>query len=163
MSTMPHLGRFASVIVIGAALLIVAHVQAGELSRLDLGGPWQVVQEGSGEAIPATVPGYDPHRPAGRRQDPRPVLPGQREGRAVGGRSELDLSPHVRGPAGPAGAASTSCFAARGWTPWPPSGSTASPVAQTDNMFRTYEFDVKKLAAGRAPTRSRSSSIRCSP
>ena len=57
MSTMPHLSRFASVIVIGAALLNVAHVQAGELSRLDLGGAWQVVQEGSSEAIPATVPG----------------------------------------------------------------------------------------------------------
>ena len=140
---MPHLGRFASVIVIGAALLNVAHVQAGELSRLDLGGAWQVVQEGSGDAIPATVPGTIHTDLMAAGQIPDPFY--RNNERAVQWVGETNWI-YGRSFDVPADLLARQYILLRceGLDTLATIRVNNVPVAQTDNMFRTYEFDVKK-------------------
>src|ERR1035438_887832 len=49
---------FRCVVAGGAILGGVLPAAAAPIARVDLGGPWQVAKEGSGETIAATVPGY---------------------------------------------------------------------------------------------------------
>ncbi len=143
MSTMRQLGRFASVFVIGAALSNIAHAQAGELSRLDLGGVWQVVQDGKGAAIPATVPGtiHTDLMAAGKIPDPF----FRNNERAVQWVGEANWS-YSRSFDVPADLLARQYILLRceGLDTLATIRVNNVLVAQTDNMFRTYEFDVKK-------------------
>ncbi len=141
---MPHLGQSALVLVIGTALWNVAPVQASELSRLDLGGAWQVVQEGSSEAIPATVPGSIHTDLLAADKIPDPFY--RDNERAVQWVGEANWI-YRRSFDVPADLLTRQHLLLRceGLDTLATIRLNDVHIAQTDNMFRTYEFDIKKL------------------
>lgn len=136
-------GRFVSVIVIGTALLTASHAEAGERSRLDLGGAWQVVQEGSSDPIPAKVPGTIHTDLLATGQIPDPFYrTNERAVQWVGETSWI----YSRSFDVPASLLSRQHLLLRceGLDTLATIRLNNVNVAQTDNMFRTYEFDVKQ-------------------
>ncbi|QEH33969.1 Exo-beta-D-glucosaminidase precursor [Aquisphaera giovannonii] len=140
--------RWASAILMGAVLLSVAQARAGGPSRLDLGGAWQVVQEGSRDPIPARVPGviHTDLLAAGQIPDPfyrnnERAVQWVGEASWIYGRSfdvpaDLLNRQHV-------------LLRCEGLDTLATIKLNGAEVARADNMFRTYEFDVKsKLKPG---------------
>jgi beta-mannosidase len=140
---MPRLGRSTSVIIIGAALLNAACVRAGELSRLDLGGAWQVVQEGSSDVTPATVPGTIHTDLMAAGQIPDPFYRNNERAVQWVGETNWIYSRSFDVPADLL-ARQHVLLRCEGLDTLATIKVNSVPVAQTDNMFRTYEFDVKK-------------------
>jgi beta-mannosidase len=136
-------------IALNLAAMIVAgpgttRLAAAEITRLDLGGKWQVVREGSSEAVPAVVPGciHTDLLAAGKIPDPfyrdnEKDVQWIGEANWVYGRTfdaprELLAREHV-------------WLRCEGLDTLATIRVNQSRVAETDNMFRTYEFDVKRL------------------
>lgn len=143
MSTMPHLRQFIPVLILAASVIGIAPMQADELSRVDLGGAWQVFQEGGSDSIPATVPGTIHTDLLAAGEIPDPFY--RKNERAVSWVSEANwiyrrsfyVSPELL-------ARQHVLLRCEGLDTLATIRVNNVPVSKTDNMFRTYEFDVKK-------------------
>ena len=138
------LHRFTLVLMGVAVTGMVGPAKADRISRVDLGGTWHVSSLPGHEAIAATVPGcvHTDLLAAGKIADPYSATT---NGACSGSAKAIWIYRRsLRGPA-ELWPRNTCCCAAKGWTRWPRSASTAAEIAQTDNMFRTYEFDVNGL------------------
>jgi beta-mannosidase len=127
------------------ALLASSVGQAGAagLCRLDLGGPWQVAREGSGEAIAATVPGYIHVDLLAAHKIPDPFYrANEKDVQWVGQcnwfyRRTFEVPPDLL-------AREHVLLRCEGLDTLAAIRLNGGEIARTDNMFRTYEFDVKK-------------------
>jgi beta-mannosidase len=137
------LGRLASILLAGVAVVHVAGARASGPSRLDLGGAWQVVQEGSRDPIPARVPGTVHTDLLAAGQIPDPFF--RNNERAVQWISEANWI-YSRSFDVPAETLSREHVLLRceGLDTLATIKLNGAEIARTDNMFRTYEFDVKK-------------------
>jgi beta-mannosidase len=138
-----RVGLIRSFAALAAVCCGVGHA-AAEVCRMDLGGSWQVVKEGEDQAIAATVPGCIHTDIMAAKKMPDPFYrDNEKLVQWVGQcnwvyRREFDVLPE---------------FLARGFVLLRCEGLdtlatiriNGVQVARTDNMFRTYEFDVKKL------------------
>jgi beta-mannosidase len=117
---------------------------AAGVVRLDLGGAWQVTREGMSDAIPVTVPGCIHTDLLAAKKIPDPFYrDNEKLVQWVGEanwiyRRSFDLPPeflaHDRVVLKCDGLDTLATIRVNG-----------TEVARTDNMFRSYEFDVKKL------------------
>ena len=121
-----------------------ASARAGGVARLDLGGAWQVSREGTSQWLPATVPGCIHTDLLAAKKIPDPFY-GDNEKKVqwVGEanwiyRRSFDVTPGLL-------ARDHVTLKCEGLDTLAAIGLNGTQVAQTDNMFRTYEFDVKKL------------------
>jgi beta-mannosidase len=133
-----------SSVLLAIALTIGSSARAEGIARLDLGGPWQVSQEGSVDTIPATVPGciHTDLLAAGKIPDPfyrdnEKAVQWVGEANWVYHRS-FDISPELLSH-------DFVVLKCEGLDTRATIHVNGVQVAKTDNMFRTYEFDVKKL------------------
>lgn len=118
--------------------------EAEPIARLSLGGAWQVFREGSGKAIPANVPGCIHTDLLAAKKIPDPYFRDNEKTvqwvgesnwvyrRPFDVASELLARQHV-------------LLRCEGLDTLATITLNGSQVARTDNMFRTYEFDVKRL------------------
>ncbi len=135
---------FALPVVLAAAMITAPRAATAELVRLDLGGRWQVAREGTTEAIPATVPGCIHTDLLAAKKIPDPFY--RDNERAVQWIGEANWT--YRRPFGvPAYLLAREHVLLRceGLDTLASVRVNGHEVAKTDNMFRTYEFDVKKL------------------
>ena len=149
--------RFPCVILLMlTAMCSVGSVRADGVARLDLGGAWQVTKEGTSETIPAVVPGCVHTDLLAAKKIPDPFY--RDNEKAVQWisdanwlyRRSFDVAPELL-------AHDYVVLKCEGLDTLATIRLNGTQVARTDNMFRTYEFDVKKLLKPGA-TRSRSSS-----
>lgn len=122
-----------------------------EVVTFDLGGAWQVTQEGKNETIPASVPGtiYTDLLAAKRIADPF-YRDNEKRSQWIGEanwiyRRSFDLPSAVA-------ARKHVLLRCEGLDTLATITLNGQSVAKTDNMFRTYEFDVKSLVKAGANT-----------
>ena len=117
---------------------------AGGVARLDLGGAWQVTREGTSETFPAVVPGCIHTDLLAAKKIPDPFY---RDNEKVVQwvsdanwlyRRSFDVAPELL-------AHDHVMLKCEGLDTLATIRINGTQVARTDNMFRTYEFDVKKL------------------
>ena len=119
-------------------------VRAGDVARLDLGGAWQINREGTNETIPAVVPGCIHTDLLAAKQIPDPFFrDNEKLVQWVGEanwiyRRSFDVAPDLL-------AHEHVVLKCEGLDTLATVRLNGTQVARTDNMFRTYEFDVKKL------------------
>jgi beta-mannosidase len=132
-----------SFVSLGTVFCGVGHATAG-VSRVDLGGSWQVVKEGDSQAIPATVPGCIHTDLLAAGKIPNPFY--RDNEKAVQWVGEcgwiyhrpFEIKPDVL-------AREHVLLRCEGLDTLATILVNGVQVAHTDDMFRTYEFDVKKL------------------
>lgn len=131
-------------LMVGAALGIAQRAFADGLERVDLGGHWQVVREGTTDVIPATVPGCIHTDLLAAKKIPDPFF--RENERAVQWVGEANWV-YRRSFDVPADLLKREHVLLRceGLDTLATIGVNGHEAAKTDNMFRTYEFDVKKL------------------
>ena len=119
-------------------------IDAAGVARLDLGGSWQLVKAGDSQAISATVPGcvHTDLLAAGKIPDPF-YRDNEKAVQWVGQcnwvyRRTFEITPHVL-------AFDHILLRCEGLDTLATIRVNDAQVARTDNMFRTYEFDVKRL------------------
>jgi beta-mannosidase len=112
--------------------------------RFDLGGRWQVTREGTSEVVPATVPGCIHTDLLATKRIPDPFY--RDNERAVQWIGEANWT-YRRSFDVPAELLKRAHVLLRceGLDTMATIRVNGQEVAKTDNMFRTYEFDVKKL------------------
>ncbi|MGO9108119.1 MAG: beta-mannosidase [Thermoguttaceae bacterium] len=136
--------RLVSFFMLFVVTQSVSSAWADGVARLDLGGAWQVVQEGAGETIPAIVPGCIHTDLLAAKKIPDPFFrDNERAVQWVGEanwlyRRSLDVAPELL-------AHDYVVLKCEGLDTLATIRLNDAVVAHTDNMFRTYEFDVKKL------------------
>ncbi len=119
-------------------------VRADGVARLDLGGAWQVTKEGTSETIPAVVPGCIHTDLLAAKKIPDPFYrDNEKAVQWVGEanwlyRRSFDVAPELL-------AHDHVVLKCEGLDTLATIRLNGTQVARTDNMFRTYEFDVKKL------------------
>ena len=130
--------------MLAVALGAVRPASAEGLERFDLGGRWQVVREGTTEVIPATVPGCIHTDLLAAKKIPDPFFRDNERAvqwigeanwiyrRSFDVPAELLEREHV-------------LLRCEGLDTLATVRVNGHEVAKADNMFRTYEFDVKKL------------------
>jgi beta-mannosidase len=135
---------FKTVLTLTLLACGVGQAGAAGLSRFDLGGAWQVAREGSGDSIAATVPGYIHVDLLAAHKIPDPFYRANEKAvqwvgesnwiyrRAFEAPPELLAREHV-------------LLRCEGLDTLATIRLNGAEIAHTDNMFRTYEFDVKKL------------------
>ncbi len=137
-----------AVLALGLLAYSVGQAAAEGLCRLDLGGSWQVAREGSSETIPATVPGYIHVDLLAAHKIPDPFY--RANEKAVQGvgesnwvyRRSFEVPPDLL-------ARDHVLLRCEGLDTLATIRLNGAPFAHTDNMFRTYEFDIRKsLQAG---------------
>ncbi|WP_165230157.1 beta-mannosidase [Aquisphaera insulae] len=140
---MSPLGRLASVLLAGVAVVNVTGANASGPSHLDLGGAWRVVQEGSRDPIPARVPGTIHTDLLAAGQIPDPFF--RNNERIVQWVGEANWI-YSRTFDVPADILSREHVLLRceGLDTLATIKLNGAEIARTDNMFRTYEFEVKK-------------------
>ena len=131
-------------VVLGALGCLIGQTAAAGLERLDLGGAWTVAQKDENRTIPATVPGciHTDLLAAGRIPDPfyrdnEKVVQWVSDAPWVYDRSfdvpsALLAKEHI-------------LLRCDGLDTLATIAINGIEVGRTDNMFRTYEFDVKRL------------------
>jgi beta-mannosidase len=135
--------------LLGCALVLVIAAsevrgQAEGMTRVDLGGTWDVVREGRGDATPATVPGCIHTDLLAAKKIPDPFYrTNEKDVQWVGEagwmyRRSFSVAPEVL-------ARQHVLLRCEGLDTLATITLNGSEIAKTDNMFRTYEFDVKKL------------------
>ena len=145
-------GRAASYVVRGVSLLLVMLTlfcprdlaRANGITRLDLGGRWLVSKAGDSEAIPATVPGQVHTDLLAAKKIPDPFYRDNEKAIQWVGeakwvyRREFNVAAEIL-------ARRHVLLRCNGLDTLATIRLNGAVVAHTDNMFRTYEFDVKKL------------------
>jgi len=146
---MTALSNLLAVVAVLTGMLLLAGCAGSPAAKtgvvkLDLGGSWQVRKEGSDQLIPATVPGciHTDLLAAGKIPDPfyrdnEKDVQWVSETNWVYGRSfqvDAALLAHERVLLHCDGLDTLATISVNG-----------VPLARTDNMFRTYELDVKNL------------------
>jgi beta-mannosidase len=128
----------------GMSVACNVRADAGGIERLDLGGTWEVLREGSSEVIPAAVPGsiHTDLMAAGRLPDPF-YRDNEKASQWVGEanwiyRRSFDVKPALL-------ARRHVLLRCEGLDTLATIELNGTRVGQTDNMFRSYEFDVKEL------------------
>jgi len=135
-------------IVVALTVFLISTATPGlaraELARLDLGGAWQVVREGTTEVIPATVPGCIHTDLLAAKKIPDPFYrDNEKNVQWISDanwvyRRSFDVSPELL-------AREHVLLRCEGLDTLATIRVNGHEVAKTDNMFRTYEFDVKRL------------------
>ena len=126
------------------AICCVASARADGVTRLDLGGAWQVAKEGTSETIPAVVPGCIHTDLLAAKKIPDPFY--RDNEKAVQWisdanwlyRRSFDVAPELL-------AHDYVVLKCEGLDTLATIRLNGTQVARTDNMFRTYEFNIKKL------------------
>ena len=135
-------------VLVGLMLFAAGPAQAAGLARIDLGGPWEAFQEGKGPAIAAAVPGCIHTDLLAAKKIPDPFYRDNEKSvqwvgeanwtyrRTFSVKPELLARQHV-------------LLRCEGLDTLATLRVNGTELGKTDNMFRTYEFDVKKrLRAG---------------
>ncbi len=119
-------------------------LDAAGVVRVDLGGSWQLVKEGDSQAIPATVPGcvHTDLLAVGKIPDPF-YRDNEKAVQWVGEcnwiyRRTFEITPEIL-------AFDHVLLRCEGLDTLATIRVNDAQIARTDNMFRTYEFDVKRL------------------
>ena len=119
-------------------------LDAAGVVRVDLGGSWQLVKEGDSQAIPATVPGcvHTNLLAVGKIPDPF-YRDNEKAVQWVGQcnwvyRRTFEITPEIL-------AFDHVLLRCEGLDTLATIRVNDAQIARTDNMFRTYEFDVKRL------------------
>jgi beta-mannosidase len=140
--------NFLPCLLLAAAICCAGSAWADGIARLDLGDRWQVTKEGTTETFPATVPGciHTDLLAAGKIPDPF-YRDNEKAVQWVGEadwlyRRTFDVTPALL-------AHDHVVLKCEGLDTLATIRLNGKELARTDNMFRTYEFDVKKrLKAG---------------
>jgi beta-mannosidase len=136
--------NFALSIALTAAFGMSRSANAAELARLDLGGHWEVKREGTSEFIPATVPGCIHTDLLAAKKIPDPFYrDNERSVQWIGEadwtyRRSFDVTAELL-------KREYVLLRCEGLDTLAAILVNGHEVAKTDNMFRTYEFEVKKL------------------
>lgn len=140
--------RSILVAIFAFTLLAAGPAQAAGLSRIDLGGKWEALQEGKEPAVAATVPGCIHTDLLAAKKIPDPFYrDNERRVQWVGEanwtyRRAFDVKPELL-------ARQHVLLRCEGLDTLAALRLNGMELGKTDNMFRTYEFDVKKrLHAG---------------
>lgn len=128
-----------------AAMLVAGVRRSGAAPVLfDLAGPWQLTKDGSTESVPATVPGcvHTDLLAAGKIPDPF-FRDNQNTLQWIGEtgwsyKRSFQVTPSLM-------ARGHLLLRCEGLDTVAAITANGQPVARTDNMFRTYEFDMKNL------------------
>jgi beta-mannosidase len=137
--------------LLAAAIFDSSSAWAEGVARLDLGGVWQVSREGTGEAMPAVVPGCIHTDLLAAKKIPDPFYrDNEKAVQWVGEanwlyRRSFDVAPELL-------AHDHVVLRCEGLDTLATIRLNGTQVARTDNMFRSYEFDVKKLLKAGANT-----------
>ena len=133
-----------AVLLWSGRLCVASELANSTLVKLDLGGSWQVTREGTTDTIPATLPGCIHTDLLAAKKIPDPFI--RDNERAVQWIGEANWT-YRRSFDVPAELLRREHVLLRceGLDTLAVIRLNGREVARTDNMFRTYEFDVKKL------------------
>ena len=135
---------WGAMLVLAVLLGSVGPADAQGLLRLDLGGSWQLFREGSSDALPADVPGYVHLDLLAAKKIPDPFYRDNEKVVQWVGEANWIYRRSFEVPADVL-AREHVLLRCEGLDTLATIRLNGAQVGHTENMFRTYEFDVKKL------------------